>query len=98
MAQAEFSLQGNTSSSVFDMLETDSCNFYLQLTSGGHYAIYWGGENTMGVWGRSPKGKFLMTTPFKLSENMGNALFDVFVIYATIALFLCTFMLCERMS
>jgi len=22
-----------------------------------------------------------VTTPFKLSENMGNALFDVFVIY-----------------
>jgi len=37
--------------------------------SGGHYAIYWGGR------------KFLVTTPFKLSENMGNALFDVFVIY-----------------
>ena len=40
-----------------------------------------GGENSMGGLGVKPPGKFLVTTPFKRSENMGNALFDVFVIY-----------------
>jgi len=40
-----------------------------------------GGDKIRGVGGRSPQGKFLVTTPFKLSENMGNALFDAFDIY-----------------
>ena len=50
--------------------------------SGGNYAIYWGGgRKHYGGLGAKPPRKILVTTPFKLSENMGNALFDVFVIY-----------------
>ena len=48
--------------------------------SGGHFAIYWGGLKYHGVSGLSPQ-EILVATPFKLLQNMGNALLDKFVIY-----------------
>ena len=44
----------------------------------GEENVWWGnlGKNE-GVWGEAPR-KNLLTTPFKRSENVGNALFDIF--------------------
>ena len=41
--------------------------------SGGHFAIYWGAKTQRGSGGVAPEF-FLVATPFKLSENMSNAL------------------------
>ena len=46
--------------------------------------LFIGGAKTQwGSGGVAPRF-FLVATPFKLSENMGNASFDVFVIYVKI--------------